>query len=303
LSALSLILVNNLVPIYLVAGIGFAFGRLFKPDIRTLSRLAFYIFSPCLVFNSLTQNHLPASQFWQMATFAVASVVALGLAALLLGLALRLDRRMLAGLSVVTMFGNAGNYGLPLVLFAFGETALSLAVIYYVVGTICVYTLGVVIASTGHASTRQALAGVVKVPAVYGMLVAAVINVLGWELPLALSRPVELLAQAAIPAMLLVLGLQMAEARRPERLGLVTVASVFKLVAGPLIGLTLAGLLGLTGPSRQAGVIEASMPTAVITTILAVEYGVNPAFVTGVVLLATLLSPLTITPLIAYLGG
>ena len=43
------------------------------------------------------------------------------------------------------------------------------------------------------------------------------------------------------------------------------------------------------------------MPTAVITTILAVEYDLDAAFVTGAVVLSTLLSPLTLTPLIAYL--
>jgi len=48
-------------------------------------------------------------------------------------------------------------------------------------------------------------------------------------------------------------------------------------------------------------VLEASMPTAVITTILAVEYDLDPIFVTGIVVVTTLLSPLTLTPLIAYL--
>jgi predicted permease len=303
LSGLSLILINNLVPIFVVAGAGYAFGRLFKPDVKTLSRLAFYIFSPCLVFNSLSTSQLPARDFWQMALFTALTILTLGLVAGLLGLILRVNRETHAGLAVVTMFGNAGNFGLPLVLFAFGEEALSRAVIYYVTATIFVYTVGVIIASTGQARPLEALKGVLKVPAFYGLLLAAAMNRFGWELPVALSRPLDLLAQAAIPAMLLVLGLQLAEVQRPERLGLVTAASAFKLLVGPLIGLGYAALLGLTGPSRQAAVIEASMPAAVITTILAVEYGVNPTFVTGVVVLATLLSPLTVTPLIAYLGG
>jgi predicted permease len=103
--------------------------------------------------------------------------------------------------------------------------------------------------------------------------------------------------------MMLVLGLQMAQARVPERLGLVTGAAIFQLLIGPVVGLLLAPLFGLTGPARQAAVLEASMPTAVITTILAVEYRIDPTFVTGVVLVTTLLSPLTVTPIIAYLGG
>jgi predicted permease len=101
--------------------------------------------------------------------------------------------------------------------------------------------------------------------------------------------------------MLIVLGLQLAEARRPEHLGVVTAASLFQLLSGPAVGLLIAALVGLSGPARQAAVLEASMPTAVITTILAVEYDIDPIFVTGTVLVTTLLSPLTLTPLIAFL--
>ena len=103
--------------------------------------------------------------------------------------------------------------------------------------------------------------------------------------------------------MLVLLGLQMAEAREwpRARLILIGVASFLQLVIAPLVGLALAYLLGLTGVTRQAAVIEASMPTAVITTILAVEYDLDSAFVTGTVILSTVLSPLTLTPLIAYL--
>ena len=303
MSGLPVIFFNNLVPLFLVAGAGLLFGRLFQPDIKTVSRLAFYIFTPCLVFNSLTENKLPADQFWSMAGFAVATVVTLGVVAALLGRLLRLDGRTLSGLITVTMFGNGGNYGLPLVLFAFGEAALSRAVVYYICNSVLVYTVGVFVASSGNTSPRQAILGPLKVPAMYGMILAVALNLLGWQLPLALSRPVDLLSQAAIPAMLLVLGLQLARIRQPERLGLVTGASVFQLLAGPIIGLAYSAAFGLTGPSRQAAVVEAAMPTAVITTILAVEYDIDPTFVTGVVLVTTLLSPLTITPLIAWLAG
>ena len=67
------------------------------------------------------------------------------------------------------------------------------------------------------------------------------------------------------------------------------------------MALGLASVVGVTGVARQAGVVLASMPVAVMTTILAVEFDTAPAFVTSAVFLSTLLSPLTLTPLIAYL--
>jgi predicted permease len=301
LAQLFSILVSHIAPILLTAGTGFTIGRVFKIDLRSISRLAFYIFSPCLVFISLYQTRLGADEFGRMALFTGATVLLLGLAALVFGRAIGLSRQALAGLVVVNMFGNGGNYGLPLTSFAFGQAALARAVIYYVVSSILVYSLGIVVASSGRASLRQTLAGVFRVPVVYAVALAIVLRLAGLELPDTILRAVQLLSGAALPVMLVVLGLQLAEVRRPDNLRMVMAASVFQLLSGPAVGLLLALVLGLAGPARQAGVLEASMPTAVITTILAVEYDIDPLFVTGMVLVTTLLSPLTLAPLIAYL--
>jgi malate permease and related proteins len=295
------ILANQIGPILITAGAGFAMGRRFKLEVRTITRIAFYIFSPCLVFVSLTEIQLSGEEFGRMALFTALTVLSLGLAALLFGKVIGLTRQALAGLVVVNMFGNGGNYGLPLNLFAFGEEALARAVVYYVVSTVLVYSLGIVVASSGRAPLRESVLGIFKVPVVYGVVLALLLRLAGLELPLLLFRAVQLLSQAALPVMLIVLGLQLAEARRPENLRLVTAAALFQLLSGPALGLLMASLVGLSGPARQAAVLEASMPTAVITTILAVEYDIDPVFVTGIVLVTTLLSPLTLTPLIAYL--
>ena len=84
---------------------------------------------------------------------------------------------------------------------------------------------------------------------------------------------------------------------------MVAAAVTLSLIAAPFVALGLTWLLGLSGADRQAGVVLASMPTAVITTILALEFDVAPAFVNTVVFMTTVLSPLTLAPLIAYLLG
>jgi predicted permease len=101
--------------------------------------------------------------------------------------------------------------------------------------------------------------------------------------------------------MILVLGMQLERATAPERPAVVWTAVLLSLLATPLVSLGLTSLLGLTGTARQAGVVLSSMPVAVVTTILAVEFDVAPTFVTNAVFISTLLSPLTLTPLIAFL--
>ena len=140
-----------------------------------------------------------------------------------------------------------------------------------------------------------------RVPAIYGVATAAVVLVTGLRLPLAVMRPIGLLSDAALPMMILVLGMQLERATMPDRPVLVAAAVGLSLIVAPLVALGPRVAARLSGPARQAGVVLASMPVAVVTTILALEFDVAPAFVTSAVFVSTFLSPLTLTPLIAYL--
>ena len=201
------------------------------------------------------------------------------------------------------MFGNAGNYGLSLNLLAFGEPALAHASLYFVTTAILTYTVGVVVASLGSTSLKKACLGLFKVPAVYAVGLALIINSLGWQLPLPVERSVSLLAGAAIPVLIVLMGIQLQNAGWNGHPLALTVTSVLRLVAAPLFALALNLAFRLQGPAFQAGILESAMPTAVILTVLATEYDVDPSFVSTAVFTTTLLSPITITPLLAYLGA
>lgn len=200
-------------------------------------------------------------------------------------------------------FMNAGNYGLSLNQFVFGELGLALASVYFVASAMMTNSLGVYVASLGRGAAIDALKGLAKVPAVYAIPLAFLVRGRDVDLPLAISRPVELLAVAAVPAMLIVLGMQMATAGMPTRRRLLSTSLALKLVLAPLVAVLLAALYGLEGLPRQVGILQSAMPTAVLTSIIAIEYDAEPSFVAGAVLLSTILSPLTLTPLIAVLTG
>jgi predicted permease len=236
-----------------------------------------------------------------MALFCVLVMASGGLLARLAALALRLDRPTTIALMLVVMFSNGGNYGLPVAMFAFGTEALAFASVYFVSSSVLTYTAGVFLAASGRRTVAQALLGVTRVPTVYG--VAAAFLVLWFHIPLpdAILRPVTLLSDAALPLMILVLGMQLERARRPERASVVATAVALSLLASPLLGWSFAHLLRLDGAALQAAVLRASMPAAVVTTILALEFEVAPSFVTSVVVISTLLSPLTLTWIIAGL--
>jgi hypothetical protein len=295
------ILLDDILPIFIVASVGFLLARRLHVDVRSLSRITFNALAPCLVFSLLVTSEISSGEFGRIAAFTVLLVAAIGVVARVGAIPFRLTRPQLAAFMIVVMFSNAGNYGLSVVLFAFGREVLARAAVYFVISALLMYTVGTFLASSGHRGGLAALRGLVRVPAVWGLVAAALVIWTGAELPKAVSRPVDLLGAAAIPSMLLVLGMQFEKGARPERPGLVAAASVLALVGSPLIGFLLAPALGLTGLARQAVLVEAAMPSAVITTILALEFDVAPGFVTSVVVVTTLASPLTVSVVIALL--
>jgi len=302
-AAISDVFVNNLLPILLTTGAGFALGRTLHPDIKTASRLTFYIFSPCLVFVSLAHVKITGGEFGKLALFTLSVSAIMAILSLLCGRVLGLERQLMASLVVASVFVNSGNYGLAANKFSFGDAALARAMVCFVFSTITLYSAGVLIASMGKLPPAQALRNLLKVPAVYGLIAAGIVRETGWPVPLFLDRSVTLLSDAAIPLMLVILGLQMAGARKwpRNRVALIGTAGVLQLVATPLVAILMAHWIGLSGVARQAAILQAAMPAAVVTTILAVEYDLDIPLVTGTVVPTTLLSPLTLTPLITYL--
>jgi predicted permease len=199
------------------------------------------------------------------------------------------------------MFSNGGNFGLPLVSFAFGPLALAHAGVFFLAGAVLTFVLGSYIAAAGRRAPGEAFIGVLKIPIVYAAVAALVLKVAHAELPMMIGRPVALLSGAALPTMILILGMQLERAKLPRRVGPLAIAIATSLLITPLVALGLCHWLGLDGPARQAAVTLSAMPVAVSTTILALEFDVEPDFVTGAVFVSTILSPLTLAPLIAYL--
>jgi predicted permease len=215
--------------------------------------------------------------------------------------ALRLNQRQTSGFILSTIFNNAGNYGLPVLLFAFGQAGLERGLLYFVASSFLTNTLGVFIASRGRAGVRASLRAVAGVPVFYAVLLALAFNLAHIALPEPLLKPIKLLADASVPTLELVLGMQLARTTLQRDLRSVCVASFVALVVSAGMAFLLAAVWGLQGLSRQVCIVETAMPTAVMTTVLATEFDAEPGFVTSTVLLTTLGSVVTVTLLLGIL--
>ncbi|HET9216805.1 MAG TPA: AEC family transporter [Terriglobia bacterium] len=295
------ILVSDVLPIFAIAAIGFFLERRVPGGVRILSAITFNALSPCLVFTQLVMSRLGGAAVGRMALYCLLLTMMMGIAARIAAIPLGLERKGLSSFLLVVMFSNSGNYALPLILFAFGSEALSHASVYFVTSAILVYTAGVLIAASGGQGLRGSLKGVLRVPALYALIAAGLFSVFHIAPPTLVMRPVGMLSDAALPMMLLILGMQLKRAMVPQQPRVVATAVALSLIVSPLIGIGLTMLLGFSGAARSSAITLASMPAAVVTTVLALEFDLDSSFVTSTVFVSTLLSPLTLVPIIALL--
>lgn len=301
MSDLFSVFASDLLPIFVIAGAGFVLARWLNVSATTLTHVVFYVLLPCFAFRLLITTLATGREFGQMVLLAVLVMLAMALVGAVLSLALRLNRTDATAFLLVVMFSNGGNYGLPVVSFAFGEEALSYGTVFFLTGSVLTNTVGAFLAASGRRSLRTAATSALRIPAIYGIAAAMLVIATGIALPTALLRPVMMLSDAALPLMILVLGMHLERAASPRRPALVAVAVCVSLLAAPVVALGLTSLLNVSGAARQAVVVLSSMPVAVLTTIFALEFDTSPDFVTSAVFLSTILSPITLTPLIAYL--
>jgi predicted permease len=300
LSSLTSILVNIIAPVVLVAVGGFVLARALAIDARPLSRMMLYFFAPALIFSAAYRTQL-SGEYITIGFFAVAITALMGVVTWLLIKIMRYDRLTGSAVALGVLFVNAGNYGLPLILFAYGEAGLARAALYFTVSAILTQTLAIFIAARGRANAGEALLNVFKMPLVYAVALGLAFNLTGVAVAEPIMKAVDLASSAAVPVMLTILGIELGHATLGNDRLTISLATAAKLVLTPLVAFPLAALLGLQGVGRAVSILEASMPTAVMASIVAVEFDTRPQLVTGIVFASTVLSIVTLTVLLGIL--
>lgn len=292
------IIYNIIAPIFIIVGLAVLLGYRLSPDPRVLSRVIFYLFSPFLIIGSIAKSDLQAREIGLIALMIVLFYMVMALISWGVARLFHFDRKLESAFMLSVVVINAGNYGLPLSEFAFGQTGLQRAVVFFVITAILANTFGVFLASRGTASIKRSLFNMITVPLPYATALGLTINLGHITLPLPLERAINLLGQAAVPAMLVVLGLQLARVSVRGRWKPIALATAARLVVAPLVAFPLVALLGLTGVTGQVVLVQASLPTAVISSVLASEFGADAEFTAAVVFVSTLASIASISVLL-----
>lgn len=264
--------IDGFVVIGVVVAVGYLVGRagVLGPTATTvLSRTAFFVASPALLFVTISRADVAAVFSESLVVTAVTSTIACALY-----LPVGLLRRRPAGETVVgamaSGYVNAGNLGLPIATYALGNAAEMAPVLLFQLAVLVpLFTTVLDLLTERTDGRRPSVLRTVTAPLRNPLALATgaglVVSATGLVPPAPLLAPVELIADLAVPGMLLAFGISLCGAARPGSGAhgpLLAAVLLLKNVVHPVLAFLLGLVLGLSGPALLAVVVCAALPTA-----------------------------------------
>lgn len=302
------ILSNNILPVFILIGLGWALGKKFDIDIFTLSKLTFYLLSPSFIFYNLYVTELSFGMI-KVLYFAVAYMVAADLTGRVIAKVRKFDVGMTNAFKNAIMFNNSGNIGISLITLVFGGAAfvvngktpylhealtaqvLILLFMNITVNTVCFFNAG-----RANIGLKKSIRRILGMPSIYVIPLALILGGTNVDITaLPLWPALILVKDALVPIALLTLGIQLSKNECNFKDINVHIAVFTRLVLGPLLAIAGIYVFGFTGVVAQTLLISYSVPTAVNVALIAAEYDNQPRFASQQVMMSTVFSAITLT--------
>lgn len=289
-------------PVLLIFVAGFGLQKWKKLDIKSVSTLAIFILQPALVFRTFYKADLNA-QYLHMVVFAFILLFVIIILNKIYAKVMKYPEADESALILSTAFMNSGNYGAPIVLFAYGKVGFNFSVTFMVIQSIIMNFFGVYYAARGQAGVKLALKRVLEMPATYATVIALIFNVVKIPVPTNIYDAINLLGDATIPVVMLVLGMQLAEIKLAKfEWDKLSFGLTMRLIVSPLIAAIIVMFIPVDPILKKVLILSTAMPSAATTTMYAVQFNTRPQLVSTITMMTTLISIVTITGLLAILG-
>jgi predicted permease len=307
------IISDNIMPLLVFVAIGYVLDMKFTIDVKSLTRLTFFIVLPSLIFYSIYSADIDMSMV-TVFLFAFVEMVVIGAIAWCIGRLRHMDVGKIEALKNGTMFSNTGNIGIALVALVFSNPPFVVhGTTPYLIPAVCastmvliqmnlfLNTLGLYQAGRGALTPRDTLSVIFHMPVVYILVSVFLVKYFNFPMEKTFIWPVfQYSAQALVSIVMMTLGIQI----RHSHITLGDMDAWFgvglRLLGAPLITfimLTLWNHLG-TGFSPvvcQVLLIMSCVPSAVNSVMYALEFDNYVDFATEIVMLSTFLSVGTMT--------
>ena len=280
-------------PVFILAAIGFTWVKIgWNYDIEFVTRIAMTLSVPALIFVALMKADISADTLSNL--FLSSLIAYIGLT-FIFRITVKILKLNMATYWAPLIFGNTGNLGLPLAMFAFGEVGLGYAVIVFAVMAVGSFSIGVWMVSGGGSLNK-----VFKEPMVWATLLGALFLIQGWQTPKWVTNTLELTGQMAIPLMLITLGVALARLKM-KMISRAIILSILKLIASIGVAWIVGIYFELNDVAFAVLVMQIATPVAVTSYLLAQKYGADANEVAGLVIASTVLSVFALPVLLGIL--
>lgn len=294
-------------PILLLVAFGALLQKLRPVEVRTLSNLQLHLFIPAFLFVHIADSTLTLRQIGGIAGAILLIQALLALPLFLLLRWRKVPRETLAVVLLASVIFNAGNFGIPVSLRAFGKPGGEVQALVIMTANLSLWVLGYGLsAAITGGNWRQGMVGILKLPILYILGAGLTLRATGWQLPEPINYALHLVSDGLVPLALATLGVQLANQWRMPRWRLILPVAFFKLLCLPAVAGLVVWKLGLwPWPGAQL-IVASAGPTAVNSIFLAIEQDGDVELAAECVFWTTLLAAITVTIILAVvmrLGG
>jgi len=304
---------NSLAPVALIIALGvilFKTRFLSGADLNKLNRVTYWVGLPCLLFYKIASAHYDlgtAGQVFLVVAAGMAGVLVLGY---LTAWLLRVPAGSVGTFVQAAFRGNLAYLGLPVLIYTSSDwpgmdgkvEMLGILVIAPMVPIYNLLSVIVLLASRPKSewqSLKKILQPMVTNPLLIACIAGGIFVLLGWQLPLALTRTFEAVGQMALPLALICIGGALAAAEFREGLGFAVAAAVLKVGASPLMGFYVAQFLNLSPMETRIALIYLACPTAATAYVMTNQIGGDDALAAGTVVISTILGMISLGLVVA----
>jgi predicted permease len=285
------------VPLSLLIGLGIVLQRAFQLDIKTLSKLNFYLFSPAIMFQMLYQTELSLKVMSQVLLFFVVFFFALiGVVEIVMRVR-GYKGGMRSAMRNSVIFYNSANYAIPLnqLVFVGDPFTLSIQIIIMMMQSLIPNTYGVYSVNAHRQKLKDTMKTILSMPIIYVIPIALIMRGFHIPVPHPIYISVDYIAKGFIATALTTLGVQLGSMKWELKLRDVAISNVLRLCVGPLLGLLIVLAFGFHGDLAKALILSCAVPTSLSSVLLAVEFDNEPEFSSQAVFSSTVFSIFTVT--------
>ena len=270
-------------------------------DVSTLNNIVIYILLPCMIFSALYSADLSLISKLGILPFVIlASSFITGFVSYFILKRFNLSDKQFWSVLVTVMIANTAFMGYPVNLGIYGQEGF-LRAIFCDIATMFIFLfLSFTLVLKFGGSVKSAVKKIALFPNLWAIIFGFFLNLVNVPIGPVLDNTINYLGNGAIPLIMLSLGISIDLAGIKRSRSMIIFTSIMKLLFFPFIAFLIVSFLGLVDLQYNVSIVEAAMPSGMLSLILAITYKLDFELSSDCILINTAISLVSL-PLIIML--